>query len=212
MHATRRDVQVDAADDRLLAVREPDLVEVEPALDPRRAARVRAVLDLGLGVEDGRDLLHRRARRLHLAVEVRELLQRLEHELEQEDGRDQRADRERPVVVQRAPPTSSTAAIATMPKTSIAGKKSELSYCAYVFVPPVRVVQLVELGLERPLAVERLDHGHARRPTPRSARSSPRSCSAPRGTRVRAHLEPARQHERRRQDRRARRARAASPG
>ena len=60
------------------------------------------------------------------------------------------------------PPTQSTAAIATMPRNSIPGKKSEFSHCACVFVRAVRVVRLVELAEKRALAVERLDHGHAR--------------------------------------------------
>ena len=81
-----------AADDRLLAVREPDRVEVEPAVELSELDAPRLVADLRLRVEDGRDLLHRGAGRLHLPVEVGELLQRLEDEVEQEDRRDERAD------------------------------------------------------------------------------------------------------------------------
>ena len=53
-----------------------------------------AIRDVLLGVEHGRDLRHRGARRLHLAVELGELLQRLEDELEHADRRDQRPDLE----------------------------------------------------------------------------------------------------------------------
>ena len=60
------------------------------------------VVDLGLGVEHQADLLHRGAGRLHLAVEVGQLLQRLEHEVQQEDGRDERPDRQRAVLEQPA--------------------------------------------------------------------------------------------------------------
>ena len=59
-----------------------------------------AVADLRLLVEDGRDLHHRRRARLQLAVDVGELLQRLEHELQQVERGDQRPDRHR--VVRRA--------------------------------------------------------------------------------------------------------------
>ena len=98
------------------------------------------------------------------------------------------------------PPTHSTEAIAIEPSISIPGKKSELRYCACVFVLPVRVVRRVELGQERPLAVERLDHGHAgdRLRDLRRHRRDRLAHAQERG--VRANLEPAREDERRRQD------------
>ena len=57
----------------------------------------RRLCDLRLLVEDRRDLHHRGGAGLQLAVDVRELLQRLEHELQQVERRDQRADRQRVV-------------------------------------------------------------------------------------------------------------------
>ena len=71
-------VDRDAVDDRLVAVGEDDVVELEMAGDPTDLGRAVAIGDVLLRVEDGRDLRHRRARRLHLAVQLRELLQRLE--------------------------------------------------------------------------------------------------------------------------------------
>ena len=57
--------------------------------------------DLRLLVEDRRDLHHRGRARLELPVDVGELLQRLEHELEQVERGDQRADRDRVMRQQR---------------------------------------------------------------------------------------------------------------
>ena len=88
-----------------------------------------SVVDLGLGVEHRGDLLHRRARRLHLPVQVGELLERLEHEREQADRGDQRADLERAVLV-RVGAEAEHATLAIAPRNSIAGKKNELSCCA----------------------------------------------------------------------------------
>ena len=78
--ATRRDLELEAVDDRLRAVREDDAVEIEPTVDPPEVARAGSIDDVVLGVEHGRDLLHRGARRLHLPVQLRELLERLEDE------------------------------------------------------------------------------------------------------------------------------------
>ena len=50
------------------------------------------VADIGLGVEHRADLHHRRGRRLQLRVQVGELLQRLEHQAEQEVGGRERSD------------------------------------------------------------------------------------------------------------------------
>ena len=84
--APGRHVDVDRVQDRLAPVRECDAVELQVAVDPRQL-RVGCVADLRLDVEDPPDLLHRRTRRLHLAVQVGELLQRLEDEVQQEDRR-----------------------------------------------------------------------------------------------------------------------------
>ena len=50
--------------------------------------------DVLLGVENGRDLRHRSARRLNLPVQLGELLQRLEDQLEHSHRCDQRPDLE----------------------------------------------------------------------------------------------------------------------
>ena len=103
------------------------MIEVERALETRRPRSRPAWLDLGLGVEDGRDLAHRSARRLHLAVQLRELLQRLEDEREQADERDQRADRRacrRRAGARRA---QSAMTVAITPRSSIAGKNTEIA-------------------------------------------------------------------------------------
>jgi hypothetical protein len=64
-----------------------------------------------------------------LAVEVGELLQRLEDEVEDETD-----DTRVPIVSDPCPsmrpPTQSTATMATAPSNSTAGKKIELRYCA----------------------------------------------------------------------------------
>ena len=80
---SRREMERDAVQHRILAVREDDRVDLEIALDARQRRRAGPVADVGLLVEDARDLDHRRAGRLQLAVDVRELLQRLEDELEE---------------------------------------------------------------------------------------------------------------------------------
>ena len=100
----------------------------------------------------------------------------------------------------RRPPTSSTDAIATMPKNSIAGKKSELSHCANWFVR--RFAMLASSNSARN-ARSRLNAWTTAMPATDSA-----ICAVIAGDRVphleerrvRAHLEPAREHERRRQD------------
>ena len=79
-----RDMERDPVQHGLLAVREDDGVDVEIALEARQRLRAGPVVDLRLLVEDARDLHHRRARRLQLPVDVRQLLQRLEDELEEE--------------------------------------------------------------------------------------------------------------------------------
>ena len=91
-------VDRDAVDDRLVAVGEHDVVELRGGRRSGRSRGAFAIGDVVLGVEHRRDLGHRGARRLHLAVELRELLQRLEDELQHPDRRDQRADLERAAV------------------------------------------------------------------------------------------------------------------
>ena len=87
--AARRHVDVDAVQHRLRAVREDDVVDREVALDARQLVRVGAGRWIsGSSSRIGRDLHHRRRARLQLAVDVRELLQRLEHELQQVERRD----------------------------------------------------------------------------------------------------------------------------
>ena len=116
---------VDAVEHRLLAVREDDRVEIEVAVDPRQRLAPGFVVDLRLLVEDARDLHHRRARRLQLPVDVRELLQRLEDELQQPGRGDQRPDRERAVRRAASSRARARATVAITPRNSIDGKKTE---------------------------------------------------------------------------------------
>ena len=101
-----------------------------PSMRPS-GSRARPVDDVVLGVEHGRDLPHRRGRRLHLAVELGELLQRLEHELT--------ASRSPAIsvpIVERAARRSAARRrrarrpVATTPSSSMAGKKTDESFCA----------------------------------------------------------------------------------
>ena len=77
--------------------------------------------------------VHRRARRLHLAVELRELLQRLEDELQHPDRGDQRADLERAGVDQLRAGEEHDARSRSTPRNSIAGKNTDESFWAYTF-------------------------------------------------------------------------------
>ena len=99
--AARGHGDLDAVQHRLLAVRERHVVDREVALDARQHARVLALADLRLLIEDRGDLHHRCRARLELPVHVGELLQRLEHELQQIERGDQRPDGERVVREQR---------------------------------------------------------------------------------------------------------------
>ena len=90
--AAGRHRDLDRVQHRLLAVGERDPVELEPAVDSAERPRVLAVGNVDLGVEHRADLVHRGARRLHLAVELGELLERLEDECQQADRGDERAD------------------------------------------------------------------------------------------------------------------------
>ena len=197
--AARRHAQVDPVQHRLVAVGEGDVVDLEQAVDPRQLPRPVLVVDLGLGVEHRGDLLHRRARRLHLPVEVGELLERLEDEREQADRGDQRADLERAVLVGVG---------AEAEHRDARDRAEELDAREEERVEPLRVVvrdevlpvQVVELGAEVRLAVVRLDHRHPRNRLRELGgdRRDPLAHAQERA--VRAQLEPARQHDRRRQD------------
>ena len=123
-------VDRDAVDDRLVAVGEDDVVELEVARDVPDLGRAGLVGDVLLGVEHGRDLRHRGARRLHLAVELRELLERLEDELQHADRRDQRPDLRASRRRSASRPANRTTTVAITPRNSIAGKKIDESFCA----------------------------------------------------------------------------------
>src|SRR5207247_8420473 len=62
-----RDVDLDRVQHRVAPIGERDVVDVQVTLDPGQAGRAGRVADLGLDVEHRADLLHRGARRLHLA-------------------------------------------------------------------------------------------------------------------------------------------------
>ena len=197
--SARRYVDVDCVQHRLLAVGERDAIDVQIALDALRALGAGLVGDLRLRVEHRCDLLHRGAGRLHLPVQVGQLLQRLEDEVEHEDGCDERADRER----------SAADHLAAHPEHGRHGDDPEeldpreeerVQPLSVRVRPPVRIVAGVELSEKRELAVVRLDHGHPRdrlcdlRGHRRDRLAHAQECS------VRAHLEPPREDERRRQD------------
>ena len=135
---------LDPVQHRLLAVRERDAVDVDVALDARQRHGAGRVLDLGLGVEDGAIFTIAAPADCTCPYSVRELLQRLEDELEQEDAARERADLASPASTWA--PTHSTATVATTPRNSIAGKKTEKMLLRVDVRAPVRGVQLVELA------------------------------------------------------------------
>ena len=197
--AAGRDRDLDPVQHRLLAVGERDVVELEPAVDPAERPGAGLVGDVDLRVEDRADLVHRRARRLHLAVQLRELLQRLEDEREQADGRDQRPDLHRAGVDELRAREEHRAG-GDRAEQLDRGEEDRVDLLHVHVREPVLLVQPVELGLERALAVERLDHGHPgdrlgqlrghdRDPRPHVRRGD-----------VGDALEPARDHDRRRED------------
>ncbi len=147
-------------DDRLVAVGEDDLVELEMALDVPDLGRSALVGDVLLGVEHGRDLGHRRARRLHLAVELGELLQWLEDELQHADGRDQRSDLEGTAVDQLRPGEQDDDGRDHTQELDC-GEEDRRELLRVDVRDPVLLVQVAELALEGALAAERLDDGHA---------------------------------------------------
>jgi hypothetical protein len=152
-------VDLDPVQDRIASVREGDVIERQVAVDARRRDRVRLVVDLGLGVEHRGDLLHRSAGRLHLAVEVGELLQRLEDEVEEEDRRDERADRQRPLT-EHASADPQHGDHCDDAEELDRREEDRVEVLRVGVRDTVCIVRLVELGEERALAVERLDHGH----------------------------------------------------
>ena len=134
-------------------------VELEPAVDSAERPCVPAVGDVDLGVEHRADLVHRRTRRLHLAVELGELLQRLEDEREQADRGDERAD------LHRAGPDELGAGVdhrggRDRPQQLDRREEDRVDLLHADVRHAVLLVQPVELGLERALAVERLHDGH----------------------------------------------------
>ena len=153
-------VELEPVDHRLLAVREHDAVELEMAVDPPELACAGPVGDVLLGVEDGRDLPHRRARRLHLAVELGELLQRLEDERQHADRGDQRADLER-AAVDHLRAGVEHRDLRDHAEQLDRREEDRRELLRVGVRDAVRLVQLLELALEGPLAVERLHDRHA---------------------------------------------------
>ena len=145
---------------RLEPVGEDDVVDREVALDARQLVCVRLLADLRLLVEDGGDLHHRRRARLELAVHVRELLERLEHELEQIESGDQGADRQLVPPEQRAAGVEDGAGGDHAQELDRREEDREDLLRVDVLLA-IRGVELVELMLEAPLAVERLHDRHA---------------------------------------------------
>ncbi len=182
-----------------LTVGEVDVVEVDPARDRAQRLGARPVADLGLRVEHRAHLHHRGSGCLQLPVHIRELLQGLEHELEQVDRGDQRPDGEAAAGEQPRADHEHGARRDGAEELDRREEHREQLLCVDVG-RAVLVVELVELALELALAVERLDDRH-----PRHRLGDLRG---DRGDAV-SHLElsdgglalePAREHERRRQD------------
>ena len=177
--------------DGLLAVGERDVVELEPA---RRFAAI--------GVAPGRSVMSCSASRivlifsiaargrLHLAVELRELLQRLEDELQQTGGRDQRADLERAAVDE--PRAGVQNRDGRHRAEELDRREEDRRELLRVGVRlPVGLVERVELVLEGALAVERLHDGHAGDRLGELRRDCGDPCPHVGERHVRAELEPA---------------------
>ena len=160
---------------------------------------VRGVADLRLRVEDAGDLLHRRARGLHLPVEVGQLLERLEDHVEHEHGGGDGAYLDRAVQEQVVADEQHGHHRDDAERLD-AGEEERVQVLRMRVRLAVRRIRLVELGEECALAVEGLDDGHARdrlgdlrgHDRDRLAHAQERG--------VGLHLEPATEHERRRQD------------
>ena len=192
----RRHDEVDPVQHLVGAVREPHTVQLDLAAQPARIARPLGVADVGLGVEHRADLHHRGGRRLQLRVEVGELLQRLEHQAEQEVG-----GRERPDLAVRQH------ARAEREHGDRRDHAEELDRWEEQRRDALRVevrfavlpVELVEARLERRLATVRLHDRHARHRLGdlRGHRGDPVAHLELRGGR--APLEATGDHDRRRQ-------------
>ena len=198
--AAGRDVQLDPPQHGLGPVREHDVIDLEVAHDAGQLDGVVAVADPGLLVEDARDLHHRRRPRLQLAIDVGELLERLEHELEQVQRGDQRPDRQR-VVREQFLAEEEDAAGGDHAEELDRREEDREDLLHVRRLRAIRLVQLVELRLERTLAVERLHDGHPGDGLGdlRGHGADPVALLDERD--VRGVREPARQDERRRQDR-----------
>ena len=116
--------------------------------------------DLDVGVEDDRDLAHRGAGRLHLSVQLRELLQRVEDEREQAREGDQRADGQRALVVQARAEEERDPGRDHAEELD-GGEEHRVQALGHEVGAPVLAVQHVERALELLLAVVRLHDGHA---------------------------------------------------
>ncbi len=193
----------------LRAVGEDDMVDREIALDSRQLDRVAAVADLRLLVEDGRDLDHRSGSRLELAVDVRELLQRLEHELEQIERRDERPDCQGVMREERVAGPEHGAGRERAQELDRREEDREDLLRVDVLLA-VCDVQLVELRLKGALPVERLHDRHPRDGLGDLRRDRGDAVARLDQRHVRRALEPAGEHERRRHGREERRALAAS--
>ncbi len=180
-------------DDGLVPVGEPDAIQLEVSLDAPHRRRAGPVGDVPLGVEHCRDLPHCRACGLHLPVQLGELLQRLEDELEQPDGRDERPDLERAAVDQPRPREQHERSGDDAEQLDRREEHRGELLCVDVHAA-VRLVEVAELTLEGLLAVERLHDGHARDRLGELGRDGGDPCAHLREGDVRRALEPAR-HE-----------------
>jgi len=197
--ATLGHVQVDVVQDVLRAVGEADVIEIDTPVDAAELAGALRVPDLRLGVEDRADLDHRRRRGLQLPVHIRELLQRLEDQLHDEQRGDQRSDLDRAAREQLGTDDQNRGGRDIAHQLDRREEDREELLHSNVRCA-VGGVQLVELLLERALAVERLDHCHARHRLGQLRRDPGDPLAHGQQRRVRRDLEPAGQDQRRRQD------------
>ena len=210
MHSPAADVDLDVLQHRAPAVGERHVVEVDAAFDARVRRALGPVGDVGVGVEHRGDLDHRRRGRLDVGVDVRELLQRLEDQLQQVGLGDQRADRELAVGEELRADEQHRAgrdhaeAARSRGRTPRRGAGQRRWTCGW----PRSARRTAAWN-----ARSRLNAWITAMPATDSAicAVTPRWCCAPRAEGgVRATLEPARQDQGRRQDRPSRRRPAAS--
>ena len=140
------------------------------------------------------------ARRLQLAVDVRELLQRLEDELQQVERRDQRPDRQRVVREQLRADEEDARPSRSRRGTRSTGRRSRRSSARTSTARGSPSLSSSNCAWKRALAVERLHDRHPgdRLGDLRGHRADPVALLDERD--VRGALEPAREDERRRQD------------